>query len=260
MNKSNSLLLAGAPNFRDLGELQTADGARIRRGRLYRSERFTALTADDLAVIRSLGLRTVCDLRSSAERELFPNRLPQDQNYVELHFNILTDVRAQTGSVFAPLRAEPNQVGARKMMLSLYRAMPSAFAPHLARLVSYLTDSGLPLVIHCTAGKDRTGFAVAVLLAALGVERAEIYADYLLTARFGNSEERISSITQLLAVQLGEPPSAPVVATVLGVDADYLDLAFAEIDRAHGSMAAYLRTACGIDDEVLTRMRASLLA
>ena len=251
--------LKGAPNFRDIGGCKTSDGSLVAPRRIFRSDRLASLTSEDLEVIRILGIRTVCDLRSASERDLHPNRWPQGHSFDEFHCNILTDVRAANGSVFDPLRADPTQTGARRMMTALYCAMPTAFAPHLAQVINHIIGDGLPMLIHCTAGKDRTGFAIAILLSIVGLHRDAIYHDYLLTARNCHHEERIAYVTELVTAQLGHEPDLDIIKIITGVDVAYLGAAFEVIDSTYGSVNEYLYDACGIDESQLLRVKELLL-
>lgn len=256
---SSDFTLKGAPNFRDIGGYKTTDGMSVARNKIFRSERLASLTHPDLEVVRKLGIRTVCDLRSASERTLHPNRWPEGHPFDEFHCNILIDVRAANGSVFEPLRVEPTATGARRMMIALYRAMPDSFAPHLAQLVNRIISGRLPMLIHCTAGKDRTGFAAAMLLSVLGVHRDAIYSDYLLTERYSNHEERIADVTQLVTSQLGHKPDGEIIKTITGVDVAYLGVAFETIESSYGSVNEYLLQACKIDESHLMRMKKILI-
>jgi protein-tyrosine phosphatase len=252
-------LLRGAPNFRDIGGYKTIGGGRVRRGQVYRSDRLTALTPSDLDTIRQLGIHALCDLRSEAERQLHPNRWPDGHPVQEMPLNILTDVRAAKASLFEPLRRDPTEAGAVHMMRSLYQGMPAAFAPHMGKLLGQIGDGCLPLLIHCTAGKDRTGFAVATLLSVLGVDERDIYEDYLLTERFTQRDERRVYLTELLQQQLGHSPDVGVVDAIMGVDESYLAAALGEIQDRFGSVEAYLTGPCGITFGLLDAVRQRLI-
>ncbi len=252
-------MLEQAPAFRDIGGLATHDGQLVRRGRVFRSDALERLSARDQDTFRALGIRTVCDLRSEGERMRHPNRLPPGHACVQVHYGILTDVRAGDARVFDALRRSPNAAGARDMMLILYRGMPAAFAPHLGPLLRRIAGDALPMVIHCTAGKDRTGFAVAMLLSLLGVSRSDIVAEYLLTTRNAPTPERLAYVHDLMTLHLGHPADASMVEPVLWASAPYLEAAFDTVEALHGSAERYLRDGCGLDPAELEAIRRAML-
>ncbi len=252
-------MMEEAPAFRDIGGLATQDGRQVRRGRVFRSDALERLSARDQDTFRALGIRTVCDLRSEGERTRHPNRLPPDLAFEQVHLGILTDVRAGDARVFDALRRSPDAAGAREMMLGLYRGMPAAFAPHLGPLLRRIAGGALPMVIHCTAGKDRTGFAVAMLLTLLGVDRRDIVDEYLLTTRAAPTPQRVAYVQDLMTLHLGHPAQAGAVDPVLWAAAPYLEAAFDTVEALHGSVERYLREACGLDPAELDAIRRAML-
>ena len=165
-------------NFRDLGGLSTTDGRRVRSGLVYRCEGPASFQDSHGSALRGLKLGMVCDLRSAAERTAAPNGWCDDQTRL-LDFDMSQDLRARGADGWAALRADPSEQGARRAMTANYAAMPAALAPFMPALFGALAERRTPLLIHCTAGKDRTGVAIALLLLALGVARDEMLADYL---------------------------------------------------------------------------------
>ena len=160
--------LEGAPNFRDLGGYHTRDGSRVRRGQLFRSQSLAYLTDADVDALHDLGVQLVCDLRSDGERRRSPNRLHPQFDGERLEIGIDADLRANGNPFLAAIASDPTPAAARRVMLSIYSDLPNAFAviwPHL--IDGLLERERLPALIHCTAGKDRTGFACALLLLAL---------------------------------------------------------------------------------------------
>ena len=167
--------LHGASNFRDLGGYCGQDGRTVRWRQLFRSDQLADLSEDDRARVADLGLRMALDFRGDAERAAQAYALPG------------VDVRA--------LSIEPQLVqrqislvgvGVEQMvglMEDLYRGLVHDHAERFAEFFEAVLDSPGPLVFHCTAGKDRTGFAAALLLLALGVSRQDVMQDYLLTNR-----------------------------------------------------------------------------
>lgn len=260
MTFSSSLpLLASAPNFRDMGGLPAADGRTLRYGQLYRSEAFCNLSDSDVVLLQNLGVQLLCDVRSDSERLQHPNRWPAD-NMGTLNLNIAADLRASHQAITTLLSGTPGVAEAEQAMLVTYRMFPEAFALRLAQLVDRILAGGqLPLVFHCAAGKDRTGFIAAILLSALGVAREAIYADYLLSLERWQGERSEASIRRYLRPLCDQEPAQEVVRTLCQVNAIYLDAAFEEIDQKYGGVDDYLQL-IGIDAAARARLHALLLA
>ena len=243
-----AIALQGASNLRDLGGLPTADGRRIKRGLLFRAPALVALTESDVAIIAGLGLRSVCDLRGMRERETTPIGLDVTH---DLHFPIEPSVGAglkdilRTGQVSGHMTADD--------MHALLRQAYEAYA-----LVSYtqyrrlfeqiMTPGGLPLLLHCSAGKDRTGFGSALILTALGVAWEDVAADYLAT----NAQWR-----REIASNFDLPPAVKDI--LLGAHLDLLTAAFDAVHDAYGSMDRYLEEAIGLGTAARARLAELLL-
>lgn len=239
--------LAGAPNFRDLGGYRAADGRCVRHGLLYRSEGLSELTDGDLEIIRSLNVRLICDLRSDHERLRIPSRWPDRTTVSTLHLNVSTDLRAGYDAMARVLLENPSERGATQAMLLSYRQFPSAFAPRLVTLFdTLLKGDGLPMVFHCAAGKDRTGFLAAILLSALGVSRAEVLQDYLQSGRHWHGPRSEASLKQVLNSIFSTAPPLSVMQPLITVREEYLAAAFDVIAAHYSSVDTYLEQAAGL--------------
>ncbi|WP_416968147.1 tyrosine-protein phosphatase [Streptomyces sp. 4F14] len=258
--------LAGAPNSRCLGGLAGDGGRLTREGLLLRSSGLGALTAHDVSTLRTMGLRHVIDLRGPHEiATLGPDRLPPGPALVNLPVHD-PDVTA-FALVCAPPDGTPpghwNRLladgGAERAMIDLYRAfvaLPSlrtAFADALALVAD---PAARPLLFHCTAGKDRTGWLAAILLTALGVPRADVLADYLRTNACLGPAVR-GALETLCARQGVHDPALMAPLTV--ADPRYLAASFAEADRLYGSFDAYLYEGLGVDEAMVRGLRDTLL-
>lgn len=253
------LRLEGAPNFRDLGGHPGHDGRRVKRRHLFRSEGLAHLTARDHDQIRKLGIRLVCDLRSEHERGLHPSIWPADQAADHLHFDISADMRAANPVFRQILLDDPSEAGARRMMLHTYQTLPGAFAGHLREIFDHLLAGRLPVVVHCTAGKDRTGFLSAMLLSALGVPETSIYEDFLMTMKFIDQDRMAEAVGPVMEKLLGKPVERGVLAAINGVTEEYLDTALETVRASHGSVDAYLEQVGGLDARKRARLAALLL-
>jgi protein-tyrosine phosphatase len=253
-------LLAGAPNFRDLGGYPTTDGRRIRRGILYRSEGLAELTDADLAIVETLGIRLICDLRSDNERQQIPTRWPTGSPASTLHMNISADLRTGYDAMAQVLVDNPSAQGATQAMLISYRQFPHAFASKLRLLFdSLLTGDGTPLVFHCAAGKDRTGFVAAMLLSALGVPRERILEDYLLTARYWQGPRSELALKRVLHVLFGDAPPTDILQPLIAVDERYLAASLEEIINHYESIDSYLELTAGVGARQREALRRRLL-
>jgi len=258
--------LSGAPNARDLGGRTTGSGRTVVRGRLYRSGALCALTDRDQSTVRALGLRRVIDLRCGAEvAALGADRLPPATSLVGVPvFDSASTALALLGGPSEPLTGRRVQQllggdGGTRLMLRLYQdfvALP-ALRGAFATAMSQLTDPGAyPVLFHCTAGKDRAGWLTAIVLAALGVTRADIEADYLLTNQCLGSH--IQGAVETLCARRGIRDPA-LLGPLLAADVRYLSAAFTEVDRRYGSFDSFLDDGLGVDSTARRRLREVLL-
>jgi len=247
-------------NFRDFGGYPTTDGRRVVSGRLFRSAHHADLTETDLAALDGLGLGTVIDLRRPVERDRQPSRRPAGSAGVVLD-NALDRTGEAPHITFLKTQDLTADSG-RRFMTRTYAEMQ--FAPaHLdlfGRYFDTLADTDTPVLIHCTAGKDRTGMLVALTHHLLGVHRDDMIADYLLTNTAVDLEARAPAIARQLEKRTGRIASHEAVVAFLGVDAVFLETALATIIERHGSVDAYLEQALGVDVALRDRIGERLSA
>jgi protein-tyrosine phosphatase len=245
--RARRVSLQGVVNFRDLGGYATPDGRLTRWGQIFRSDVLADLTDADLDVLSGIGLRTICDLRSDSERHSKPNRTLSGAA-VGVHpigfmphrgDELLADTKA--GRVSVP--------DIENRVREIYRRFVTDQCGTFAKLLELIDTEPLPMLIHCTSGRDRTGFASAVLLMAMGVPRATIAEDYALSNQYRRD----------LTFQIGGSVQAEVMATLTNAHSDYLAASFQAIDEGWGSDAAYLRAALGLSEERRNRLQEKLL-
>ena len=256
--KRRHLALEGAPNFRDLGGYATADGHHVKWGLFYRSDNLAHLTDADLAKVSALGIKLVCDFRSAPEKQSEPDRLPAEHPPAVADLPIgaesfmVKDLRQRISS------GNLDGLDLRQMMIEGNRQFATTFAPQYAAMFQRISDpANLPAVVHCTAGKDRAGFATAVILTLLGVPRDTVMSDYLLTNAFtaDATRKRLRMIRLFSLFRTDTSKLEPL----FGVEPAYLQAAFDEIDKRHGDFDTYRRVALGIDDARLAAFRALAL-
>ena len=251
--------IACAPNFRDLGGLPTANGGRVRPGRIYRSDLVLRPGDEDRAALERCGIGLVFDLRSAAEIAAHPNHYWRSRGVEVLSFDIGSDVRAR-GSFWDVLRADSSPPRVEALIHSIYRSIPLAVAPALAMLFDRLSHPGAPpVLLHCTAGKDRTGVAAALLLHALGVTRAAILSDYVETcARI--TGRVVEQARRTMTEVAGRPLTDESLRYLTHVEPAFLDQSWSRMDRKYGGADAFLEQEAGLDGARRERIRAALLS
>lgn len=244
-------LLEAAPNFRDFGGYITRSGRRVRPGRLYRSELLLDLSARDLHLLSTLDIRLVCDLRSPSERHHIGNDWPVGCSFERLALDEDESLSAVQPEKWSRRLADPafDAARARAALIDNYQRMPASFAGDLRALFERIAQpNSPPVLVHCAAGKDRTGFVCAMLLWALDVPRDTIFADYLATlSRFGY-ERLVGTRLRLLLNTDQIPAHAEAPLRVLSsVHPDFLQASLDALVAQHGSVEAYLERVCGLD-------------
>lgn len=252
-------LLAGARNFRAVKPYEAADGRKLRAATLFRSGELSRLSAADLNTLAGLHIKLVCDLRSPREQGEYPSAWPVT---APRHLILPDAARDDAGpeAIFRLIDTHEGERGAVLAMDRLYRRKPLIFAPALRALTGEILAGGaLPLLIHCHAGKDRTGFIIAMLLAILGVSLADIMDDYETTARFFPEDKEISQITEWARRGYGHHLTVIKARPLVQSRPDYLAASFDEITRIHGGVEGYVAAALGLDADMVAQLRDILL-
>lgn len=243
------LPLEGVHNFRDYGGYAVEGGGRLRDGLLWRSAHHEAATDADLATLDALGLETVIDLRGDDEREMHPCRRSNNFSARVLF----------AGGVTAGLAPHLQAAGgaidvesARARMIDTYAGIPyrPALVATLRLYLTALSEYDAPSLVHCVAGKDRTGFAVAVVHRLLGVHEDDLMQDYLLTNTAGKIEERIAQGAAHIRQRYGGEIKDDAVRALMSVNPAYLDAALASVRRDHGDIPTYAEAVLNFTPEM----------
>ncbi|MES2635240.1 MAG: tyrosine-protein phosphatase [Pseudomonadota bacterium] len=234
-----SSILSGASNFRDLrGDLKSHPA--LRAGTLYRSDHLGALDANDARQIQALGIRRVLDFRGATERESAACAVPG----VEVHSLAIEPTIVQVIKEMISQGHSLTEDDVVAQMQDTYRGFVRGNSHRFAEFFGHLLESNEPTVFHCTAGKDRTGFAAALILHALGVPKDEVMRDYLLT----NERLRPFSLE-------GWTLPGHVVQVIWRVQPEFLDAAYQAIDADFGSIEGYLREGVELGPAERERLR-----
>lgn len=246
-------------NFRDFGGWETADGACIARGKLYRSASFHDATDNDIAKLDAMDLRFLVDLRRAEERAHEPSRWVSEGCRVIFNEEGAKGAPALPPHLAALLQSDLSPAATRAYMTSLYREIP--YDPRLVRLYrdwfAELGEGGAG-VIHCAAGKDRTGVACALTLFALGVDEDTVFADYEFTNQAVDLERRMPRIQERMEERLSRKLDPEALRPMLGVELGYLHAALDEIKTRSGSVDAYLADVLGVGSAHVDDLRAKL--
>ncbi len=246
--------MTGGDNFRDVGGYRTADGRKVMWGKLYRSASVGRYTAEDQALIHALSVGSIIDLRSTRERQADKSPWMQDAGvgYWTRDYDLSA---GNLGALFAK-GAKIDAATMRAAMIEGYRGFPKEQATSYRILFDRLLHSDKGVIVNCTAGKDRTGLATALVLSALGVPRETIMQDYLLS-NSALDMDKLRADAGLNAATAALPADA--VKPLLDVEPAYLDAAFDQIDKDYGSVEAYLKRELGVDRAAIQRLRQRML-
>ena len=229
---ARSLPLTGASNFRDLGGYIGHDGRAVKWRRLFRSDHLAALTPQDQTLLAELGVARTIDFRGKAESAAHSYALPG----VAYHPLVIEPTVVQRAMELARAGHHLTAQDAVGLMQQTYRGFVYDNAPRFAELFRLLLASDAPTVIHCTAGKDRTGFAAALILLALGVPRDVVMHDYLLTNALYQRPPG-----------MGSHAPEEVLRVLWRVQEEFLDAALHMVDNDYGGLQTYLVDVLGVD-------------
>jgi protein-tyrosine phosphatase len=253
------LNFGGIHNFRDLGGYRSADGRQVRWGKLYRTGTLHEATDADLRALQQLELAYLIDFRSDPEKEEEPHRLPEPPGFTVVEIPVLDEGNnAMVGEVIERVESgDFSGFDPQQFMVMANRQFASQFTPQFRQFIEQVQGAnGAPMAWNCSAGKDRTGFAAAILLRILGVPQQTVMEDYM-ASRKPSLEARKSQLL-LLRLFKGEE-AAEKLGLMMGVEEDWLEAAFQEIDQQWGSFDRYISEGLQLTREDVTQLRETLL-
>ncbi|KLR62548.1 protein tyrosine/serine phosphatase [Actinobacteria bacterium IMCC26207] len=259
--ESGALDIAGIINLRDVGGYPTTSGETVATSLLYRSGRLGFEGQAGIDALAKLGLSTVFDLRSAAECSSLPDRVPPGVDLV--HLDVLADAVTSLAAHLADMFEDP--VAAEELLqsgkirehyLGTYRNLITSEAACAAYREMFLQIANLdsPALFHCTAGKDRTGWAAAALLSLLGVAEETVFEDYLLS-----SAPVLVSFQPYLDQFAAAGGNPELLKPAFTVEPDYLATSLSEVQAQFGSVEGYFRTGLGLSDDITQQIRQRLL-
>lgn len=249
------LELSGTSNFRDIGGYMTQDKRQVKWGIFYRSDHIYGFKSKDWNYIQSLQIKTIFDLRGPEEIKSKPYTLPNDLETERKPIPIFDPTQSLRDVIKMIRKANPNTFQGDQFMINGYQQFISNFKDSFAQLLQEVSQpQNTPSLIHCTGGKDRTGFAVALLLSILGVPYDTIKQDYLASNYYRYYENlRIARQAALFRI------SPRVLVPILEVREAYLQAAWQGITQNYDSIDQYLEQELGIKSDTLEKMRNNYL-
>ncbi len=248
------IAFAGTSNFRDFGGYNTVDGGMVKWGSLYRSGKLSALTDSDIQRIEHLGISRIFDFRREEEAQLHPtvDQLAR-QSFIERliigkgsarSFNQLIRERGLSESeVIAGVR-------------DIYRDLAVEHVNAYRIIFNYLLTNSAPMLMHCTAGKDRTGVGAALILLALGVDRDTVIQDYLLTSQYYPSDTEMAEMNKVFG---SRPELWDTLNLLLSVQPEFIQVLFEIIDSEFGSEENYFQSLFELSERELATLRENWL-
>ena len=247
------LPMDGSHNTRELGGYKTTDGKTIKWGKLFRSDKLSDISKTDQAYLQNLGIKKIVDFRSEQEKAEDPNIIPTGISYVEMPISVDGAMRSKIEAV---LKGETDRE-VQSFLIDANKEFVTNYADVYENFLRGLIDEDTPTLFHCTAGKDRAGFAAAITLIALGVSKEDVINDYMKTNAF--TQERIEEILGQIELMSLYQSDVEILRPLLGVEQIYIETAFRTAEDKYGSLENFIRDGLNISDEDIQKLRNKFL-
>ena len=239
-------------NFRDIGGLPTSNGSEVRSGVIFRSEGPASFQPTHERELNALGIRLICDLRADTERQKSPNAWAPDARLLNIDIN--SDVRVSPGHLLETLGPDRSVEALRQASMKNYAATARALRPRVHELVQAIVAGERPALVHCTAGKDRTGVLVALILEALGVPEKVVIADYMRSDVYAQNLRLEEGLPRQIEEVFGFLPDEAWIDVLIGVDEEFIRTALETVRNEWGTVEDYFSPA-GADPGLMSRFR-----
>ncbi len=259
MQKNNhehtaALYFDGLTNFRDFGGYATTDGKRVRKGILFRSDELSKLSRADMARMNQIGLKLICDLRTETEQKSNKSRMLNQGVEVK---NLAMQDKSQEFTRLEFIRyliRHGKDIDFEQTMKDMYDHMGTGSKSTLQKLFTLLSEKEkFPILIHCTGGKDRTGFIVAIIQLFLGIPYESVLEDYLHSnICIGPRMKKAEKMIRLMSFYR---VPAERIRPMLEVKRDYLEDVLQGIMSRHANIEEYLKNECGVSQQHLERFK-----
>ena len=246
--------LQGSLNFRDMGGYPTSNGSQVKWGHVFRSDNLSNLTDRDQAVLKRMGIKLVCDLRTTPELNRWPDRLPDDSSIEYLHLPVIHGEK-DFDFYYEKIRKGELSWLTEEFMIDANIRIIDEYGETLGTILRRLAEPDTPpLVFHCAGGRDRTGVCAALILLALGVPEETVIYDYCLSDVFFS--ERREEINARLRSRGVDPDTLILYYTA---PPHFFVPVIHHIQEAYGSFINYIRTKAGVSEEMLASLKQKLL-
>jgi protein-tyrosine phosphatase len=246
-------------NFRDIGGMTTSDGRKMKAGVLFRSEELSKLSNKDLETFDKLNIKAICDLRTPNEQKSKVSRIPTGKRIQLLNVSIHDKSREFTRlEFFKFLVSKSNTIDFEKIMKEMYEHMAFGCHKEIREILIFLSNQqNIPALIHCTGGKDRTGFISAIIQLLVGVPYEAVINEYLVSNQL--IVARMKKVENFIRWMSLFQVSPERLKPMLEVQRDYLEDVYSKIIEEYGNIETYLLVACNIPQSNLDKLKQLLI-
>ena len=247
------LSMDGSYNTRELGGYKTADGKSVNWGVLFRSDKLSDISLEDQKYLKNLGIQRIVDFRSKAEKTEDPDKIPEGVAYIEMPIEVDGAMRTKIEAI---LKGEINR-NVKDFLIEANEEFIKNYSHIYSKFLKDLAKEQKPTMFHCTAGKDRAGFAAAITLIAIGVSKEDAINDYMKTNEY--TAKRIDEMISKIELMSLYQTDGELLRPLLGVEREYLEAAFKAAENEYGSIENYIRSGLNISEKEIQQLRSFLL-